>query len=299
MTMPNFLIIGANKAGTTSLYYYLQQHPQVYMSPVKEPMFFTSAGTHPEGSRLPHPTALGQAIANLEDYEALFADVDEEKAIGEASTAYLHNPQAAQRIKQSIPDVKLIAVLRHPVERAYSNYVMYCEWGLENRDFARAVREKDDRVVGEYPPGRLYVELGFYYNQLRRYLDTFNQEQLKIYLYDDLRKDPLNLLKDILRFLGVEGSFVPDLSTKYNESGLPRSKAVNALLTRSNRFTSILKSIVPPRLRQPIANRIRSRNLLKPPPLAPEIRWELIEVYKDDILKVQDLIQRDLSRWLA
>lgn len=153
-------------------------------------MFFALAGKHAERPQLAHPTALDQATYTLEDYRALFEGVTQEQAIGEASTAYLHHPQSAKCIRQHIPHVKLIAILRDPVERAYSNYVMYIQWGLETRDFPRAVREKENRVVGEYPPGRLYVQLGFYYSQLRNYFATFDQEQLKVHLYEDFRNDP-------------------------------------------------------------------------------------------------------------
>src|ERR687894_3261543 len=115
MTMPNFFIIGAQKAGTTSLYYYLKQHPQIYMSPRKEPHFFK--GMHSElrksGRGLPPVTDLG-------DYQALFRGVTDEKAIGEASASYLYSPKAPALIKSSIPDAKLIAVLRNPADRAYS-----------------------------------------------------------------------------------------------------------------------------------------------------------------------------------
>ena len=143
MTMPNFLIIGANKAGTTSIYSYLKQHPQIYMSPVKEPMFFTLEGKNIDRTEVSRQITLKTAVNDIEDYQALFQGVSNEKAIGEASTAYLHCPWCAERIKQYIPDVKLIAILRDPIERAYSNYLMYVRWGLETLDFPEAVRQEE------------------------------------------------------------------------------------------------------------------------------------------------------------
>ena len=132
MAMPNFLIIGAMKSGTTALYYYLEQHPQVYMSPVKEPNFFCSE----ENSDGDFATRLGA-------YQDLFRDVSGEKAIGEASHCYLYEPEAAARIQEYITDAKLIAVLRDPVDRAYSHFLHMVRNGSEPlTDFALALREE-------------------------------------------------------------------------------------------------------------------------------------------------------------
>ena len=136
MTMPNFLIIGANKGGTTSLYNYLNQHPEIFMSPVKEPMFFTTVECNYTKEEK-KSKGLSDAATTIEDYQKLFRGVENEKAIGEASTAYLANPRCAKVIKKYVTDMKLISVLRHPVDRAYSNHKMYVRRGLEKRSFDR------------------------------------------------------------------------------------------------------------------------------------------------------------------
>ena len=123
MTMPNFLIIGAMRAGTTSLYHYLKQHPQVYMSPVKEPRFFALEGEKPDPGRPTDERLMNHSITDIEAYRALFQAVSKETAIGEASPLYLYSPKAPERIRHYIPDAKLIAVLRDPVERAYSHFL--------------------------------------------------------------------------------------------------------------------------------------------------------------------------------
>ena len=176
MTLPNFLIIGAMKSGTTALYYYLAQHPQVYMSPVKEPNFFCSEG---QASR-------EDTVARLETYQGLFKDVSDEKVIGEASHCYLYEPEAAVRIQQYLPDAKFVAVLRDPVDRAYSHFLHMVRNGTEPlTDFAQALREEEVGAHRERSP-QDYIGRGLYYDQLKRYFDTFGQDQVRVYLYEDL-----------------------------------------------------------------------------------------------------------------
>ncbi|MDY7015905.1 MAG: sulfotransferase, partial [Cyanobacteriota bacterium] len=148
MVLPNFLIIGAAKGGTTSLYTWLAQHPQIYMTPVKEPNFFALQG---ENFNYPSGTVsqryLDECVTNFEAYLEQFKAVNCEIAIGEASPFYLYHPQAASRIQQTIPDVKLIAILRDPVERAYSNFLHHIREGFETvEDFSQALQAEESRM---------------------------------------------------------------------------------------------------------------------------------------------------------
>jgi hypothetical protein len=294
ITMPNFLIIGAGRAGTTSLYHYLNQHPQVYMSPIKETNFF--AYESEDQDRLKRNSF---PITSIEAYRVLFQGVTNEKAIGEASPRYISSPVAAQRIKYYIPHAKLIAILRNPVERAYSSYLMHTRDGRETRTFPQAIREEELGMADKLLYGqRHYVYLGFYYTQLVRYFNLFDRTQIAVYLFDDLKADATGVLKDIFRFLDVD-EFVLDMSIRYNVSGIPANKILKPLLGRSQ-TTYTLRRIFPVWLRQTALNfweAWRSRRLIKPP-LSTEVRGKLIAVYREDILQLQDLIQRDLSKWL-
>lgn len=294
MTMPNFLIIGAQKSGTTSLYYYLKQHPQVYMSPVKEAHFFDDEEGGKRSFRGPGRSS-PPAVSSIDDYSALFGGVTDETAVGEASPSYIYVPEAPRRIRYRIPDAKLIAILRDPADRAYSAFLHTSRTGREPlTDFAQALREEEDRIRNDWHPLYHYRARGFYHAQLGRYFDVFGQDRVGVYLYEDLRADPRVVLQDIFGFLGIDEGFVPDMSVRYNVSGLPRNKAARTLVRRLNATTPVLKRFLPFELRQ----RIKSRIFTKPPPLASNIRRELIEAYRPDIMKLQDLIQRDLSRWL-
>jgi hypothetical protein len=292
MTMPNFLIIGAMKSGTTALYYYLEQHPQIYMSPIKEPNFFCSE--EQENSE-------GNSAARLGAYQDLFRDVSGEKAIGEASHCYLYRPEAPARIQDSIPDAKLIAVLRNPVDRAYSHFLHMVRNGSEPlADFAQALRVEES---GGYQKSKFqdYIGRGRYYGQLKRYIDAFGRDQIKVYLYEDLSNAPVDTLQDAFRFLGVDDSFVPDVSLKRNVSGYPKHKTVDKLLRKPNPIKDALKIYLPARLRWHLSkafDELKTRNLAEPPALQPEVRRQLIGVYREDILKLQELIHRDFSGWL-
>ncbi|HBL11496.1 MAG TPA: sulfotransferase [Cyanobacteria bacterium UBA11162] len=292
MKMPNFIIIGAGKSGTTSLYKYLQEHPQIFIPSMKEVYFFAFEGqSHPIG------------ITNFKDYQALFQEASEEQVIGEVSSIYLFRPQAPERIKYYLPDVKLIAILRNPADRAFSDYLMNLNRhnlsksdknSKPMRDFAELVKEK-----------HYFIQIGFYYEQLKRYYDRFDPSQIKVYLYEDLVTDARGLVRDIFRFVGVDDSFVPDTSQKHKVSGLPKNQAMHRLLTKSSPMRSlaisILKPLMPAQLRQYIRDKIIDglvkQNLTRPQ-LSSALRQELIEIYREDILNLQNLINRDLSTWL-
>jgi len=300
MTTPNFLIVGAAKAGTTSLYYYLRQHPQIYMSPAKEPSFFAF-----EGEKLDFPAGtiskdfLAQLKTDIESYCELFKGVSREIAIGEASAIYLYNPKAPERIKHYIPTVKLIAILRNPVERAYSDFLHHIREGNEPlMDFAQAIQEEEARIRNNWGWGFHYVQKGFYFTQLRRYFEKFNQNQIKVYLYEDLEDNPIAVLQDIFHFLGVDETFIPDTSLRYNVTGIPRSRLLHRFLIKPNFIKAPFKPLFPEKLRKRMVMYLKNRNLVKPP-LPPRVRNWLIRLYRDDILRLQDLIQRDLSQWLV
>ncbi len=290
MVMPNFLVIGAMKSGTTALYYYLEQHPQIYMSPIKEPNFFCYEG---------QVVADRNSITQIGDYQDLFKGVSGEKAIGEASHCYLYEPRAIERIKHYVPGAKLIAILRNPVDRAHSHFLHLVRNGTEPlTDFAQAIREETGARQKEMFQD--YVGVGLYHDQLKRYFDAFGRDRIKVYLYEDLSNAPIDTLQDAFRFLEVEDSFFPDVSVKRNVSGYPKYKTLDKFLRKPKVAKQALKLYLPTGLRWRLSeafDNLKTRNLIEPPPVQPEVRRQLIEVYREDILKLQELICRDLSGW--
>jgi hypothetical protein len=299
MVMPNFLIIGAAKAGTTSLYYYLNQHPEIYLPPLKEPHFFSYEGEELHFKAPGDREALinQSAITKLQDYQNLFSQISTEKAVGEASPSYLYVPKAAERIKFYIPDAKLIAILRHPVDRAYSAFLHQYRASVAQgfaglSDFAQALEEEETFIRDNWMPLYHFKNGGFYCAQLKHYYTFFHPDQIKIYLYEDLTKNSAGMLQDIFRFLEVDDSFSPDVSVKANISGVPRNNVLYKLF-KNNAIKSLLKPFLPKGIGQ-----MFDQYMLSKPKLSPEVRQLLIDAYREDILKLQDLIQRDLSKWL-
>jgi Sulfotransferase domain len=289
MTLPNFLLIGANKAGTTSVYRYLAQHPEVYVSPMKEPNYFAPHIRRRDTWRhLP---------GTLEEYEALFDGVGREHAIGEASTAYLPDDEAPALVREALPEVRLVAILRNPLERAFSDYGMHRSWGDEELTFADAVASELDGSVPGLSWGRRYVEFGFYGRHLCRWLALFEREQLGIYLYDDLARDPEALLSGVAEFLGVSTSFSPETVERHNITRHPpRIRAVEQV-AQWRPAKAAVKHVVPNRALTRLKEFVRRKNSV-PPVFPPEIRQRLIELYRDDVAVVERIVDRDLSPWL-
>jgi hypothetical protein len=214
--LPTFIVIGANKGGTTSLWQYLDQHPDVYMSRNKEPMYFSNA---PAREGRPDQALRSEVVRTWEEYLQLFGPGQGSRAVGEASTSYLCNPSVPARIHADLPDVQLLAVLRNPFDRAFSAFQMYRRLGMETLSFPEAVESELDRFDGGTATGpewRTYLHLGFYGRALTRYLEFFPRRQLGIHLYEDFEAAPLELMADLYRFIGVDPAFRPNIDTRHN-----------------------------------------------------------------------------------
>jgi len=296
--LPNFLIVGAERSGTTSLYYYLMEHPQIFLPKRKECRFFSNmSGNH----RGPGDEYMNNSIIkNIKDYKFLFEGVSKEKAIGDISPDYLYfYKNSINNINKYLISPKIIIILRDPIKRAYSNYFLHIREGREKLSFEEAIKEDENRRNQNWAWGWYFVDVGFYYNQVKAYLDNF--DQLKVYLYDDLKKDTLNLVKNIYEFLGVDTLFTPDINIRYNASGIPKNKFVHKFLKEPNILKNLVKPfakiLIPQEKRRKIIEKIRSRNLQRPQ-MKSETREYLKNLYQEDILKLQDLIKRDLNNWL-
>jgi Sulfotransferase family len=291
--LPNFLVIGAQKSGTTALYYHLRSHPQVFMSPVKEPQFFASDLAGPSAG--PGDRA-SYRFQDIDAYRGLFSGVRGEAAVGEASVSYLYSSVAARRIAETIPDARLIAVLRNPVDRAHSNYLHLVRDGREPcRDFAAALAAEDDRRRQGWSANWHYRAKGYYGRQIARYLDVFPRERLRVYLYDDFEERPRVVLDDIARFLAVEPAFDQDLSLRLNVAGIPRRARLYGLLRRMERLKWAANAVAPAAVRRR-ALAWQNRTLDRPE-VPPGLRRELMAGYRDDLALLEDRTGLDVSRW--
>ena len=303
MKLPTFLIVGVQKAGTTSIYGYLKEHPQVYMSPRKETNFFATDWEKRIEKKIEKKPWQGDKprIDSWERYCELFQDVRDEIAIGEASPNYFVKYEtSSEMIQRYVPDVKMIAILRNPVDRAYSDYLMHLRDGIN----AGKVRSLSEQVKFKADTSST-IKKGLYYPPVKHYFDTFGQEKLKIFLYDDLTKDSLKMMQEIYRFIGVDDTFNPNTSKRAQAAAVPKNQTFNNLLQTKNpirtTIASTLKLVMPLEMRHKLRSSLINFNSggkdLKP--LSSEERQILIDFYREDILKLQDLIQRDLSSWLV
>ena len=297
MTLPNFLMIGAQKSGTSAIYAYLSQHPQVFTSENKEPGFFAFEGLRRSFAGPDDARAGRYIVRDLERYRRLFREAGDRARAGEASSIYLYAPQAAERIRHYIPNAKLIAVLRDPVDRAYSAYRHLVRDGRESLSFEEGLAAEPSRTAANWHPIFHYKQRGFYYAQLRRFFELFSREQMAVYTYDEFKADPRALLKSMFVFLGIDPDFQPDMSVRHNVSGIPRSRLLHAIIDRPSRAKDLAKRLLPAGAAR-LHAALMSRNIeVSEPRIAPETERALREEYRGDIVQLESLIGRDLSAW--
>jgi hypothetical protein len=291
--LPTFVIIGAAKAGTTALYWYLAEHPEIFMSPVKETNFFAYGVDEDGRLRYGDPELHRFPIRSLPEYRRLFAAAGDVAAIGEASPIYLECPEAAERIAAVLPHTRIVCILREPVDRAYSDYLMYLRARGRRLEPARDLTP--DAAWAR--PGSHWVAISRYHEALSRYFERFPRERIDVLLFDDLRSDPSGFVRDTYARLGVDPSFEPDLDTPHNVGGLPSSRTIERMLTSK----ALRRAVAPlvPRRAADAARRLRTRNLRKAPPLPEDLRRRLAGTFREDIERTSTLIGRSLEGWLA
>jgi len=298
MTLPNFLVIGSGRSGTTSLHHYLGQHPDIYVPAVKEPNFFTFTGREIIADNRIDQWIRQNSITDLAAYEALFDSATSERAIGEVSPQYMYTRRAPERIKALIPQARLIAILRNPVDRAYAAYISRMGSGWETRtDFRSAISEEVRRIRENVRRGSYnYRSSGHYVPHLARYLESFDRDQLGVYLFEEFRRDPDVVLRDIFNFLGVDDGFRPDTRIRHNPTGLIHNPVLRELWRRSDAPRRLVRPLLSKPLRDATFQWLH-RNVYKPP-IPPDVRRELIDYYRPGIHDLERLLDRDLSFWL-
>jgi len=290
--LPSFIVAGAPKCGTTALWAFLDEHPDVFMSQVKEPRFFTRTNTFGEQVVRPGPVRPIVYDRGMAWYQSLF---DTDLPIrGEASTFYFAAPDAADLIQEHIPDVKLVFLLRDPVARLYSHYWQDHKSGIDLPPFERMVHE-------ELPEFRYYALVSSYEQHLRRFLTHFAPDRVLTLLYDDLRQNPLETFARVCSFIGAPPSFVPtSVGREYNRHAEPRVRALASLSVRLQHAAPT--QALPPVVRRSLG-RLREwmgRVNARPesyPRMCLELRESLVGMFETDIAYVESLLAVDLSSW--
>ena len=294
--LPNFLIVGTAKAGTTSLYNYLKQHPEIYLSDPKEPKFISSQFIKYTLRGDGNKKAEKDIVKTFSEYKKLYKNVENEIAIGDATAENLYYAEkAVSEIKKYLGDPKIIMILRNPIDRAYSSYMHTRRDGEEKLSFEEALKEEKKRIENNWRMIWHYKAIGLYYDQVRAYLNNFSK--VKIYLFEDLVNNKEEIISDLFNFLEVDTKFIPNTKAIYNKTGMPRSKIIPNIVYKSPRFLRPLLNLIPLNIRKYIGMKVINSNLKKPK-MKSKTKKYLINYYKKDILKLQNLINRDLSAWL-
>ena len=301
MTLPDFFVIGVPKAGTTALHVALARHPQLFLSRLKEPKFFLCDGPPPARGGPGDARSYREWVWRREDYESLFAAAPAGTLRGESSPFYLYDPEAQRRLHETVPQARLIAVLRDPVDRAHSNWAHLWSAGLEPvSDFVAACRRQEERKAAGWAPFWQYLGLGYYGEQLERLYQRFPRDQVLLLRYRDLREEPVATLDRICAFLGVVTAELHELPVE-NVTTHASPSLRNRALAAALRATADVEHGAPGRFLRPVTGFL-SRHLQREQrprqPLTPEQRAELIPQFAADIAVLERLTGESYADWL-
>lgn len=298
MTRPNFFVVGAPKCGTSSLHYYLKQHPEIFMPERKELHFFGKDLRFVKGERISEPA-----------YLAEFTPSANHKRIGEASVWYLYSQRAAEEIYRFDPDARIIVMLRNPVDMMYSlhsQFLYECNEDLES--FEAAVQaETSRRNALRIPPG-IYFREGLYYHQVvqyaeqvRRYIDLFGADRVHIVAFEEFQQDPLKIYIEVLKFLEVWPGFRPRVRV-VNPNKQVRFRSLQFFLNNPPPFVlQLSRWLLPTPLRHSLVDGLKRLNckLVPRTPMDPGFRRRLEREVHDDVIRLERLLGREFPYWLG
>lgn len=302
MSLPSFLVIGPPKAGTTTIYRYLRSSDRVFVPSSKEPRFFNFWGEKIDEN---DPVNVN-VIQSLGEYRGLFSSLEnnyEER--GDVSPTYLYDPDVPKKVHNLIPNVKVITVLRNPVERAFSHFTFAKQKGFEPEPTSfRTAIEEDTVRVNNFVRERPYVQIGFYWRHISRWLSFFPREKMKVMFFEDLKNEEEAFMRKMFHFLKVRPDFSLQGNVKYAKSGEPKIRLIHNVLSNPGPVAGCFKALLPERtlktirrIVDPVRTKLKNWNLEKPS-LSTETYNELANVYEDDICQLEKEVDRDLSHWL-
>lgn len=289
---PNFFIVGSAKSGTTSLAHYIGQHPDAFMCPLKEPHYFSSAfGSSDFG------------LNNLDEYLLLFRKAGDATAVGEASTSYLFDVASAEAIYETFPRSKVLVILRNPTEMAFSHWQHMSLNGNESKMFEEAISESERKYrkteefkhsVSGWWASYFYLERAMYWAQVKRYMDVFGSDNVKVWIFEEFFAKPEESCRDVFSFLNIDPSFTPDCLV-VNRGGVPRFQLLKSQINRKH---PTLKRFFPLTVRNRIRMAVQQLNTKKGyQAMNPDTRNKLEGFFRDDIEKLEKLLGREIPAW--
>lgn len=294
--LPNFIIAGVARCGTTSLFHYLNQHPEIGMSKVKEPKYFSSLDLSLPQKGVGDETVYSKVVTNEADYDNLFKDLNKDGVIGEGSSdCFYYHEAVIPRIKSKLGDPKIIICLRNPIDRAYSAYSNLIRDSRETLSFSEGLEAEQERINANWDWMWHYKNGSLYAKGVENYTSSFSQ--VKVVLFDDLESNPKATLKSVFEFLGVDPNVDIDVSTRYSHSGKPKSKLISLLTSRKNPIIfwsrELALKLIPRKYLEKMA-----ASMFEKEDVDAEVKSKLQAYFKADIIKLQNLINRDLKKWI-
>ena len=298
---PNLFIVGAAKCGTTSLYYYLSQHPEVFNCPVKEPNhFITQFQIDSLYGNLKQYKKLWSSYLCLSKYLALYSNAKSFRITCDASVNYLrYAKEIAGKIKEFNDEAKILIILRNPVDRLFSHYHHSVRDGSITETLENLLTFEEEYCKMENNTWYSYKKYGLYYDNVKHYLDTFGQDKALILFNEDLESNPLKVLSNVCDFLMIDASFVPKIDfTKQNAAYLPKNPKISHLLNKYSQGSMLwsgLKKIFPIQFLRRLKIIINPLIPFQEKLSEEKTIQQLKAYYKEDITKLETLVNRDLS----
>ena len=295
LSKPNFLIVGVARCGTTSLFHYLKQHPEIGFPKIKEPKYFSSRAI-----QLPHKgpgdkTVDANIITNERTYLNLFKDLSRYQMIGEASSDYFYyHDKTAEAIRHELGDIPIIIVIRNPVERAFSAFSNLVRDGRETLGFEDALKHEKERIDQNFDWMWHYKSGSMYFKGINTFKNVFTK--VLVITNDELKSKPKIVLLNIYKFLGVNQEFEANTQDEYSHSGRNRNKIIGMLTSRNYTFTNFIREfvfkLIPRRILEKLASKLLQKDILEK-----ETAQELRSFFLKDIEQVEKIIGKDLSTW--
>lgn len=281
--LPDFFIVGSPKAATTSLYHYLTQIPEIFVPSKKSPEHYTR--NYPK-------SFFTKPLKDKKKYLSLFNDATEKQMVGEASVFYLIDPESPKLIKQDVPNAKIVMILRHPVQRSFSHYLMFNSAGVEKMSFSERIEKEKEMLKDGFNSESYCLLPSFYHDSVKRYFDIFGKDNVKVFIFEEFVKDVQKTLEELMDFFKIDCE-IPELKKEtYNIFSKPKGK-LSQLLLRDRKIMPIAGEILPDKIRWSIKEKFLLTESKKPK-LNQSDQKMLEEIFRDDSIKLQELLGREL-----
>jgi len=296
MSLPNFIVAGFPKCGSTALHYFLEEHPEIYMPKQKELHFFTNAILGKQNQGLGDKEVKKTQIKTFSKYKECFKDVKNEIAIGDASPSYLNYPEVYGNIKEVLKDPKVVILLRDPIKRAYSNYLHLVREHRETLSFYDALQQEEKRKELSYSDFWYYTFNSLYFNKIVEAKKVFNN--VLVITQEELNRNTALTVKKVFNFLEVDENFIPKhLDKKYNPGGSYKSNPITKFIFKKNKVNTLIRTLFPiPAALKHLKIKILKKYQVEPEKIDVKAEDYLVNVFKEDVKKLQSL-GVDVSTW--